>query len=78
MKNNMKLIMENWRKHKKLLTEESVWDPWHTKDDWDPFEQDAYGDYTYQEQPDHLPALYQARTKERSEAIIKAWMEEGR
>ena len=78
MKNNMKLIMETWRKFEKLLTEESVWDPWHTKDEWDPFEQDAYGDYTYQEQPDHLPALYQARTKERAEAIIKAWMEEGR
>jgi hypothetical protein len=78
MKDNMKLIMENWRKHKKLLTEESVWDAWYTKDDWDEFEVDDEGFETYPEPPEHLPALYQARTKERAEAIIKAWMEEGR
>jgi len=75
MKVNMKLIMENWRKHKKLLTEESVWDAWYTKDDWDEFEVDDEGVETYPEPPDHLPALYQARTKERAEAIIKAILE---
>jgi len=72
MKNNMKLIMENWRKFEKLLTEESVWDAWYTKDDWDEFEVDDEGVETYPEVPDHFPALYQARTKKRAEAIIQA------
>ena len=76
MKNNMKLIMENWRKHKKLLTEESVWDAWYTKDDVD-IEVDDEGVETYPEQPDNFPALYQARTKKRAEAIIQAMIHDG-